>query len=103
MHKHFFIGSGTFYNQHFIVKTWIIEDNIKHKSIQLCFGQWVCTFLLYRVLGGKHKERVIQFMINASYGYVLFLHCFEECSLCFWGGTVYFIGKDDVCEYGSPD
>ena len=39
---------------------WIRIPNMEfdHKSVQLCFRQWKCTFIFYWVLGGNDNERL---------------------------------------------
>ena len=63
----------------FICETWIRHQHFKQKSINLSFGEGICSFLFYRILCSQNKEWVREFMRYSSDSYLMFLHGFKEC------------------------
>ena len=86
-------------NGFFFFKCGIINDYLHHETVGLGFGKIICTFLLYRVLCGEHKEGFGKRECLAAYRNLSFLHGFKECALHFCGSAVYFIGKNEICKY----
>ncbi len=70
----------------------------KHEAIELGLGQWVCAFLLKRILSGQDKEWIRQKMSGASDCHAPLLHGLEHRSLCLGRSAVDFIRQYDVGE-----
>ena len=81
-----------------LLQTRIRHNNPEEKSVELCLGQFVCTLLFNRILGGHHKKRVAHLSGNAVNCYLPFLHYFKKSRLCFGRCTVYFVYQYNIAE-----
>ena len=87
------------YNQFLLFQFRIVDDNFQHKTVHLCFGQRICTFLLNRVLGSKHQEWFGQLEGLLAYCNLTFLHSFQQGTLDFGRSTIYFIRQYEISKY----
>ena len=76
----------------------IADFKLEHESVDLRFGELVCSLLVDWVLRCEHEERLGKRVCLAADCYLAFLHGFEQRALDFCGGAVDFVGKHDVCE-----
>ncbi len=89
-------SGGLAYDFYFFCIGGIVQGNVEHEAVELCFGQGVSTFLFDGVLGSQHEERGGQRVALTTYRNRAFLHGFQQGGLCFRGCAVDFIGQDDV-------
>ena len=76
----------------------ILDHQLKHKPIDLCFRQFVCAFLFDGILRGEDEERQRQ-----QHGFfpkrrLFLLHGFEQSALNLCRRAVDFIGQKNVGE-----
>ena len=86
------------YDVHQFVKARVLNDELEHETVHLCFGKRIRTVLFDRVLRSKYEEGFVHLSRYTHNRYGVFLHGFEQCGLRFRGSTVDFVGKDDVAE-----
>jgi len=79
----------------------VTDLEFEHEAIDLGFGEGVGAFLFDGVLGGEDEERFLEGEGLFADGDLFFLHGFEEGALDFGGGTVDFVGKDEISEDGA--
>ncbi len=80
----------------------IVQWYIEHKPVQLCFRQWVGSFLFDWILGSQNEERrwkQVPLPIDSDRS---LLHSFQQGGLGFWRGTVDFIRQDNIGENRAP-
>ena len=71
------------------------------KSVQLRFGQRIGAFLLNRVLGGHHHERLVQSEGAHAYADLPLAHGLQQRRLHLGRRAVDLIGKHQVVENGA--
>src|SRR5579863_7912161 len=86
------------YDFDFFFQRRVTNINFKKKTIELCFRQTICPFLLNRVLCCHYHKRRTQLKSLPVDRYLSFFHHFKQCSLCFCWRTVYFVNQYDIAE-----
>ena len=76
----------------------IVDDDLQHETVYLCFWKWICTFLFNRVLCSHYEERFRQVECFLAQCYLTFLHRFEQSTLYLSRSTVDFVRQYKVCE-----
>jgi hypothetical protein len=79
----------------------VADPEAHQEAIELAFGERVSAVMLGWILGGDDHERVWQRQGAAIYGYLAFVHCFEQCALGFGRGAVDFVSEQEVGEDGA--
>ena len=72
--------------------------DLEHEAVELGLRKRISAFVLDRVLGGKHQERLVQHEGVAADGDLLLLHRFQQRCLHLGRRAVDFVGQDDVGE-----
>ena len=70
------------------------DEDLEQEAVELGFGKRIRAFLLDRVLGGEHEERVGQHVAMAAGGDLPFLHGLEQGGLRLGGRAVDLVGQD---------
>ena len=78
---------------HLFVAIRIVETQLHHESVDLCLGEGVGAFLLDRVLGGEHHERLLELVGGLAQGYLPLFHALEKGGLDLGGSAIDFVGK----------
>ena len=81
----------------------VIDEYVEHEAILLSFRQWIGAFLLKRVLGCKHVERMGQVVAHAGDRHVMLLHRLKERGLRARARAVDFVGHQELREHGALD
>ena len=76
----------------------IVDDDLQHETVYLCFRKWISTFLFNRVLCSHYEERFRQVECFLAQCYLTFLHRFEQSTLYLSRSTVDFIRQYEVCK-----
>ena len=76
----------------------VVDQDIEHEAVELGLGQRIGPFLLDRVLGRQHEERVGQPVALAADGDLPLLHRLEQGRLGLGRRAVDLVGQDDVGE-----
>ena len=89
----------TFQNIHFFFQRRIVHRYFHQKTVELCFGKFVCSLLLYRILGSQNRIEFSHSVCRPVNTYLTFFHYFKQGRLRFGRSTVdlvhqYDIGKD---------
>ena len=79
----------------------IVNDHLHQKTIQLCFGQGISTFLLYRILCRHNHEWRRQGIGFVSDRNLLFRHGFKQCGLHLCRSPIDFVSENQIIEQGS--
>ena len=85
-------------NQLFFFFLRIVDDDLQHETVYLCFRQRIGSFLLDRVLGRHNQERRRQFVCVFADCHLAFLHCFQKGALHLCRSTVDFIRQYKISE-----
>ena len=85
----------------FLLFLGVRDHHLEHETVYLGFRQRISAFLLDRVLGGHHQERLRQFVCILADSHLLLLHGFQQGALHLCRGTVDFIGQYEVGEDGA--
>ena len=85
----------------FLVNRGIVDDHLKHETVDLSLGQLIGAFLLNGVLRCHHKERIGQLERILTDGDLMLLHGFKQCALHLGGSTVDLIGQHEVGKHGT--
>ena len=94
---------GLFDDLYLFVEGGVVEFDVEHEAVELCFREWVGAFLFDGVLSGEDEERGGEGIGGSVDGDGVFLHGFEECCLGFGWCSVDFVGEDDAGEEGPFD
>ena len=54
------VDCGLTNNLHFFLERRVVEADVEHETVELCFGKRIGTLLLDRILCGQNKEWVRQ-------------------------------------------
>ena len=81
----------------------IVEPEIEHEPVELCFGKRVGSFLLDGILRGEHEERFLQRIRLSGGGHAMLLHRLEQRRLRLRRRAVDLVGQDDVGEHRALD
>ena len=76
----------------------IVDDDLQHETVHLCFRKWICTFLFNRVLCSHYEERLRKFECFLAQCHLTFLHRFEQGTLYLGRSTVDFVRQYKVSE-----
>ncbi len=76
----------------------IVDDDLQHETVHLCFRKRISTFLFNRVLCSHYEERLRKFEGFLAQCHLTFLHRFEQGTLHFGRGTVDFVRQYEVGE-----
>ena len=76
----------------------VADDQLEQEAVELGLGQRIGAFLLDRVLGGHHEERLLEPVDVAADGDGVLLHGFEQGRLGLGRGPVDFVGQHDLGE-----
>ena len=88
-------------NALFLVYRRVIYHHFQHETVYLSFRKHVCAFLLYGVLRCHYHKWVGQTEGFVANGYLMLLHCLEQCTLNLSRCTVNFVRQDEVCKHRS--
>ncbi len=80
----------------------MVDDDLEHEAIELCFGQGIGSLELDGILGGEDVERLGELVRGALDGDAVLLHRLQKGRLCLRRRAVDLVGQDDVREDGSP-
>ena len=72
--------------------------DLEHEAIDLGLGQGIRSLLLDRVLRGHDQEQALQGEGLLADGHLPLLHGLQQGRLDFRGGTIDFVGQDEVGE-----
>ena len=84
------------HNGDFFIVRWVIQKQVEHETVELCFWKRVRTLLFDWVLCSEHEERLFETIRCTRGGYGILLHGFEQSSLRLWRRAVDFVGQHDV-------
>src|SRR5215472_486070 len=90
----------TFEKSALVLLARIIDHDLEKKAVKLRLWQGVGAFLLYGILGRKHREMGAELALLAVYGCRTLLHRFQQCRLCLCGGAVDFISEQKIGKEG---
>ncbi len=85
------------------VQAGIIDLDVEHKAVELCFGKRIGSFLLDRVLRGDGEKRIGQGISRLTDRHFPFLHRLQERGLGFGGCPIDFVSEQDIREHRSFD
>ena len=85
----------------FVIFRKVFNHDIEHETIQLGFGQRICSFHLDGILCGKNKEGFVQRIASSGSCDLVFLHGLEQGGLGFGRRSIDFIGQQDICKNRS--
>lgn len=90
-----------FHHLEFVGEFGVTDDEFEKEAVGLGFGEGIGAFLFDGVLGGHDEERFGEAIAGAADGDLPFLHGLQEGGLDFGGGTVDFVGENEVGKDGA--
>src|SRR6185503_9258972 len=77
----------------------IRQKNLQLKTIELCFRQWIRSFVLDRILCSKHCEDWRQLISIAIDRHLTFFHRLKQSGLRLRWRAINFVSQKNVREY----
>lgn len=97
----FVTGDGAFDDGGEVGAIGIADEDLHEEAVELRFGERIGAFHFDGVLGGHDEEGALELVSGGAGGDGAFLHGFEEGALGLGGGTVDFVGEDEIGEDGA--